>query len=197
MNPEIFIVRFPEVQYHRASDSYIIPHKYVPEVVAFLKEHPDFRLDMCTCCTAVDWLPETNVTKRKVIENIDGKVVERIEEVIEEKPQFLETVYHLVSVEKKHGPFVIRIRTKDREDTRVPSLTPYYRGCELQEREGFDLFGIYYEGHPDLRRIFMWEGFKDFPMRKDYVEPDDYEYEPTPHDEVLQKAKRHYPSPTP
>jgi len=40
----------------------------------------------------------------------------------------------------------------------------------------------------------MWDGFKDFPMRKDYVEPDDYEYEPTPHDEVLDKTKQHYPS---
>jgi NADH-quinone oxidoreductase subunit C len=38
----------------------------------------------------------------------------------------------------------------------------------------------------------MWDGFKDFPMRKDYVEPDDYEYEPTPHDDVLQKAKQHH-----
>jgi NADH-quinone oxidoreductase subunit C len=49
-----------------------------------------------------------------------------------------------------------------------------------------------FDGHPDLRRILMWEGFKDFPMRKDYVEPDDYEYEPTPHDEVFDKAKQRY-----
>ena len=41
----------------------------------------------------------------------------------------------------------------------------------------------------------MWDGFKDHPMRKDYVEPDDYEWEPTPHDEVLAKAKQHYPAP--
>jgi len=39
----------------------------------------------------------------------------------------------------------------------------------------------------------MWEEFQDHPMRKDYVEPDDFEYEPTPHDEVLAKARRHYP----
>ncbi|PYK59642.1 MAG: hypothetical protein DME21_12720, partial [Verrucomicrobia bacterium] len=50
-----------------------------------------------------------------------------------------------------------------------------------------------FDGHPDLRRILMWDGFQDYPMRKDYVEPDDYEYEPTPHDEVLEKAKRHDP----
>jgi NADH-quinone oxidoreductase subunit C len=40
----------------------------------------------------------------------------------------------------------------------------------------------------------MWDEFKDFPMRKDYAEPDDYEYEPTPHDELLEKARRHYPA---
>jgi NADH-quinone oxidoreductase subunit C len=55
------------------------------------------------------------------------------------------------------------------------------------------LYGVLFDGHPDLRRILMWDGFKDHPMRKDYAEPDDYEWEPTPHDEVLQKAKRHYP----
>ena len=56
----------------------------------------------------------------------------------------------------------------------------------------FDLYGIMFDGHPDLRRILMWDGFKDYPMRKDYVEPDDYEYEPTAHDEVLTRATVHY-----
>jgi len=85
-----------------------------------------------------------------------------------------------------------RMRTGNRNDqVRLPSLTPIWRGCEFQEREIFDLYGIVFDGHPDLRRILMWEEFQDYPMRKDYVEPDDYEYEPTAHDEVLEKAKRH------
>ena len=67
-----------------------------------------------------------------------------------------------------------------------------FRSAELQEREIFDLFGVRFEGHPDLRRILMWDGFTDHPMRKDYEEPDDYEYEPTPHEDVLEKAERHY-----
>ena len=89
----------------------------------------------------------------------------------------------------------MRQRTANRDsDTTVASLTPVWRSCEFQEREVFDLFGVRFDGHPDLRRILMWDGFVDFPMRKDYVEPDDYDYEPTPHDEVLQRAKQHYPT---
>ena len=74
----------------------------------------------------------------------------------------------------------------------LPSLTPIWRSAEFQEREIFDLYGIHFDGHPDLRRILMWDEFNDHPMRKDYREPDDYEYEPTPHDDVLERAKQHY-----
>ena len=84
------------------------------------------------------------------------------------------------------------MRTANRTDqVELPSLTPVWRGAEFQEREVFDLYGVVFTGHPDLRRIFMWDGFKDHPMRKDYVEPDDNECEPTPHDEVLKRAQEH------
>jgi NADH-quinone oxidoreductase subunit C len=93
---------------------------------------------------------------------------------------------------KKHGPVVIRMRTVNRSDeAKLPSLTPVWRSAEFQEREIFDLYGIVFEGHPDLRRILMWDEFEDHPMRRDYVEPDDYEYEPTAHDAVLQKSLQH------
>ena len=77
------------------------------------------------------------------------------------------------------------------DQVELPSLTPIWRSAEFQEREIFDLFGIVFTGHPDLRRLLMWDGFKDHPMRRDYVEPDDFEYEPTAHDEVLTRAKAH------
>ena len=82
------------------------------------------------------------------------------------------------------------MRTSDRvENACLPSLTPIWRSAEFQEREIFDLYGVKFDGHPDLRRILMWDEFEDHPMRKDYREPDDYEYEPTPHDDVLERAK--------
>jgi NADH-quinone oxidoreductase subunit C len=78
------------------------------------------------------------------------------------------------------------------EGTRLPSLTPVWRSCEFQEREVYDLFGIHFDGHPDLRRLLMWDEFTDHPMRRDYLDPDDYEYEPTAHDEVLARLRQHY-----
>jgi NADH-quinone oxidoreductase subunit C len=106
-----------------------------------------------------------------------------------------EVVYHLYSIKLKHGPLIIRMRTANRTDgARLPSLTPVWRSAEFQEREIFDLYGIHFDGHPDLRRILMWDEFKDYPMRKDYVPPDDFEWEPTPHDDVLARAKQHYPA---
>ena len=127
---------------------------------------------------------------------MDG-VEQTVEETVEEtrkrvEPGYLEAVYHLFSMAKKHGPVVLRMRTVNRTDqVELPSLTPVWRSAEFQEREIFDLFGIVFKGHPDLRRILMWDGFKDHPMRRDYVEPDDYEYEPTAHDEVLERAQAH------
>jgi NADH:ubiquinone oxidoreductase subunit C len=86
--------------------------------------------------------------------------------------QFLETVYHFYSMELKSGtPVVLRVRAP-KENPKVPSLVPVFRSAEFQEREAFDTYGVVYEGHPDLRRIFMWDGFEGFPMRKDYVQED-------------------------
>jgi NADH-quinone oxidoreductase subunit C len=164
-------------------------------VAKFLRDDPRLRFDYASNVTGVDW-PELELSEKiKVKKVIDGveKEVEEVKKTL--RPGYLETVYHLYSMELKHGPVIMRLRTENRTDkAHLPSLTPIWRGAEFQEREIFDLYGIIFDGHPDLRRILMWEEFKDFPMRKDYVEPDDYEYEPTPHDEVHEKAKQHYPA---
>jgi NADH-quinone oxidoreductase subunit C len=172
--------------------SLLVNREHGLAVAKFLREDAGLCFDYCSNVTGVDW-PEAELTEKvKFKTNVDG-VEREIEEVkTTKRPGYLEAVYHLYSMEEKHGPVIIRLRTENRTDeNHLPSLTPVWRGCEFQEREIFDLFGIVFDGHPDLRRILMWDGFKDFPMRKDYVEPDDYEYEPTPHDAVLEKTRRH------
>jgi NADH:ubiquinone oxidoreductase subunit C len=84
---------------------------------------------------------------------------------------FLESVYHFYSMAQKQGPVVLRVRVT-KNNPRIPSLVPVYRSAELQEREAYDTFGIVYEGHPDPRRLFMWEGFQGHPLRKDYEQED-------------------------
>jgi NADH-quinone oxidoreductase subunit C len=173
--------------------SLLLDNKHAPAVTRFLRDDPVLRLDFCSNATGVDWLDRTVKKTVKVKKVIDGEERE-VDETQEEKiPGYLEAVYHLYSMAHRHGPVVIRTRTTDRADgARLPSLTPIYRSAEFQEREIFDLYGVRFDGHPDLRRILMWDEFVDYPMRKDYREPDDYEYEPTPHDDVLEKAKQHY-----
>jgi NADH-quinone oxidoreductase subunit C len=175
-----------------AQRSLLVDHEHALVIAKFLSADAELRLDYCSNMTGVDWPAAELTEKIKVKKLVDG-VEKEVEEVKKtQRPAYLEAVYHLYSMEKKHGPVILRLRTEDRgEKNHLPSLTPVWRGCEFQEREAFDLFGIVFDGHPDLRRILMWDGFKDFPMRRDYVAPDDYEYEPTPHDEVLEKAKQH------
>ena len=178
-----------------AQHSLLVDNAHAVVVAKYLRDDPALRFDYASNVTGVDWLDAELSEKIKVKKVVDGveKEVEEVKKTL--RPGYLETVYHLYSMELKHGPLIIRLRTENRTDkAHLPSLTTVWRGAEFQEREIFDLYGIIFDGHPDLRRILMWDGFKDFPMRKDYAEPDDYEYEPTPHDEVLDKAKQHYPA---
>ncbi|MDE3200515.1 MAG: NADH-quinone oxidoreductase subunit C [Acidobacteriota bacterium] len=187
-----------------AEHSLRIGQKHAVKVAEFLRDDSELALDFLSNLTAVDW-PDKEITEKvkvtrevqKPVEGGEPGQVQTVTETVEEtrkrvEPGYLETVYHLYSIAKKHGPVVLRMRTGNRtDDVSMPSFTSVWRSAEFQEREAFDLYGIVYTGHPDLRRILMWDEFKDHPMRKDYVEPDDYEYEPTAHDHVLERAKQH------
>ena len=175
--------------------SLLLDNEHALGVASFLRDDPELRLDFCSNVTGVDWLDRAVKKTVKVKTIVDGEEKEIDQSEEQQIPGYLEAVYHLYSMAHKHGPVVIRMRTGDRaEGARLPSLTPIWRSAEFQEREIFDLYGIRFDGHPDLRRILMWDEFEDHPMRKDYVQPDDFEYEPTPHDEVLERAKEHYPA---
>jgi len=181
---------------HSAQHSLLVAAKDAVAVASFLRADPELALDFCSNATGVDWPGKEITEKIKVTKLVDGAETVVEETVKRVEPGHLEAVYHLFSI--KHGPkdpggpVVLRMRTINRTDqVELPSLTPVWRSAEFQEREIFDLFGIVFTGHPDLRRILMWDGFEDHPMRRDYVDPDDFEYEPTPHDEVLKRAEAH------
>jgi NADH-quinone oxidoreductase subunit C len=168
-----------------AQHSLVVSPKDARAVAEFLRDSLGY--DFCSNVSGVDWparkVKETIVRK----ETVEG---EEVKETVErEIPGYLEAVYHLFSIAKRSGPLTLRVRTGNRgDDVSIPSLTPVWKSADFQEREAYDLYGIRFDGHPDLRRILMWDEFTDHPMRKDYVAPDDFEYEPTPHDEILAKV---------
>ena len=138
--------------------------KDVVRVATFLRDDPRCQFWCIIDITAVDWPSRENR---------------------------FDVVYHFLSPKQN---LRVRIKIETDEVTPVPSITGAFPGADWFEREIYDLYGVLFTGHPDLRRILMWDEFEDHPMRKDYVQPDDFEYEPTPHDEVLERAKEHYPA---
>ncbi len=78
-----------------------------------------------------------------------------------------EVVYHLYSMGRGGGPLVLKVSGAWEEPT-LPSVTGIWPSAEFQEREIYDLLGISFAGHPDLRRIFMWDGFPGHPLRKSF-----------------------------
>lgn len=81
---------------------------------------------------------------------------------------YFEVVYQITSLKHNHS-LVIKTRCYGRENPSVPSITGLYAAADPQEREIYDLMGIRFEGHPNLKRIFLWEGFEGHPQRKDYL----------------------------
>ncbi len=81
---------------------------------------------------------------------------------------YFETVYYLTSLEHNHS-LVMKTRCYGRDDLSLPSVVSLWRGADFQEREIYDLFGISFEGHPNMKRIFLWDSFKGNPLRRDYL----------------------------
>jgi NADH-quinone oxidoreductase subunit D/NADH-quinone oxidoreductase subunit C/D len=94
-------------------------------------------------------------------------------------PDTMEVVYHAYKTTGGPG-IVFKVQVPRQDPIEVPSVTPIWAGAEFQEREAWDLLGIRFVGHPDLRRILTWEGFAGHPLRKDWKEPF-YEEEAKPY----------------
>ncbi len=81
---------------------------------------------------------------------------------------YFEIVYHLLSMRHNHE-MVMKVRCSGRDELVVPSVVGIWQGADLQEREIWDLMGIRFEGHPNMKRVLLWEGFDGHPLRKDYL----------------------------
>jgi NADH-quinone oxidoreductase subunit C len=124
---------------YRGDDTYVTEKPRILEILTFLKTDPAMLFDFPTDLTVVDRLGH--------------------------EPRF-DVVYQLRSIQHKH-----RIRVKvpvTEEEPTIASATPLWRGFNWPEREAFDMYGIKFEGHPDLRRMFMYDSFVGHPLRKDY-----------------------------
>lgn len=121
--------------------SLLLRSEQAAAIAAFLRDDAELCLDYCSNVSGLDWPAAGH----------------------------LEVVYHLYSMTCRHGPVIIRVRTADRgPGAAAPSLALVWRSAELQEREVFDLFGITFWGHPDLRRLLMWDDYAEYPLRKDF-----------------------------
>lgn len=86
-----------------------------------------------------------------------------------DRPEGFEVVYHLYSLISQTWPLALKVQLPDKEDARLASVTDIWEGANYQEREVYDLFGIRFDGHPNLKRILLWEGFPGHPLRKDFA----------------------------
>ena len=87
--------------------------------------------------------------------------------------EYFELVYHLTSFEHNHSA-VIKSRVYTRQDPAIPSVVEVWNGADFQEREIWDLMGVRFSGHPNLKRLMLWEGFPGHPLRKDFQDTVEY-----------------------
>lgn len=116
-----------------------VPAEYLIEACTILRDSPDTQFNFLSDLTCIDWYPS--------------------------EPRF-EVVYHLLSHSRKAR---VRVKVKlDAENANVDSLTQLWPGADYFEREVFDLFGVRFQGHPNMTRIMMPEDWEGHPLRKDY-----------------------------
>jgi NADH-quinone oxidoreductase subunit C len=144
--PELGLVARPLVTYAdgRTSDQLWlrVPPERLPEVMDFLRRDPRTSFEQLCDLTCVDYLNYPGAEDRFGV------------------------VYSLLSLTHNHRLWV-KVFVNDPEPT-LPSMTSIWKGAEWPEREVFDMFGVRFSGHPDLRRILMPQNFRDHPLRKDY-----------------------------
>lgn len=122
----------------RDEATHIIKKDSLIEICRFLKNNSELQFNFLTDIVAVDYFPM--------------------------KPRF-EIIYHLYSIPQKHR---LRLKVKAEDGETIPSVTSIWKTADWAEREAYDMFGIIFEGHPNLKRIYMPADWDGFPLRKDY-----------------------------
>ena len=119
--------------------------------------------------TAVWVKPESILESARLLkhdESLDFSFLNAISAV--DYIEYFEMVYHLLSL-RRNSSLVVKSRLYGRENLEAPSVCEVWKGADLQEREVWDLMGIHFEGHPNMKRILLWEGFPGHPLRKDFL----------------------------
>ena len=143
---EKFPASVSEVKTFREEMTLTVSKKDLFEICKFLYSDPDLQYHFLTDLCGVDFFPEA--------------------------PRF-EVVFHLYSLKNNQR---LRLKTKVGDAESVLSVESIWKAANWYEREAFDLFGIPFENHPDLRRIMMWDGYEGYPLRKDFpVEGPDFD----------------------
>lgn len=124
----------------------VVAAEAIPEVAAFCKSEPELALDNLMCLSGVDYPKEA--------------------------PPRMEVVYHLLSYAHAHT-FVLKVQLP-RENPVCPTVEGVWGVANWHEREAFDMFGIAFSGHSDLRRILLPDDWEGYPLRKDWQDPDFY-----------------------
>lgn len=127
-----------EISVSFGDETIVIKKEALLNILCFLKNE-SYKFSLLLDLTCVDYCPQ--------------------------KPRF-EIIYHVFSLENNQR---LRIKTRlPEEDLHIDSLTALWKNANWLEREVYDMFGVCFDGHPDLRRLFMYDGFEGYPLRKDY-----------------------------
>lgn len=157
---------------YRGDETLVLRREYLLEVARFLKQDPGLKMNFLMDVTAVDY---SAFGRRPAAASFvsSGVAVKPDSEIPDEEPwpgppgeQRFALIYHFYSLEHKHR---IRLVVPVAEiEAEVDSLTSLWAGADWLEREVWDMFGIRFRGHPNLKRILMYDGFEGHPLRKDY-----------------------------
>ncbi|HPU84776.1 MAG TPA: NADH-quinone oxidoreductase subunit C [Candidatus Latescibacteria bacterium] len=145
----------------------VIEPEKVAEVARFLRETPGLAFDYLMCLSGFDTMPaeEDHPARSTAVEDAGAPVADSTEPT-------LGVAYHLFSYSQRHR-FAFKAHTP-RKNPHIPSVTQIWPAADWHEREAFDLFGIIFDGHPDLRRILLPEDWVGHPLRKDYAAQESY-----------------------